>query len=86
MIINVTADCIARGTLKNAGSCPVALAVKEQTRFQDVLVELDSISVYYGTAFAVMKTSNKIESFISAFDLEKEVKTFSFEAPDEWRK
>lgn len=79
--VNVTADCIARGTRFNGALCPVALAIGAATRSKDVWVEVPYAAVK-GRAYALPRSIGK---FIDAFDYARPVKPVRFTLRREFR-
>lgn len=72
--INVTNYHIRRGIPGNFCQCPIALAIKGQTRVKHVWVAYEDIEC---GPFSV-PTTKTIQKFIDKFDDQKTVKPFSF--------
>lgn len=81
--INVTAKDIKNGMIANCQNCPVALAIKRHLHklpYEYCLVS-NSIARFYSHSNVCDKYisfPNRVITFIADFDLNKEVKPFSF--------
>lgn len=88
MRIKVTKKHIVKGTVENALSCPIALALKEIFD-EDVFVQIVEVDPKFARcAFALADAANnsiplpdKCMQFMLDFDREKPVKPFTFELP-----
>lgn len=82
--IHVTQEHIDRGRVGNASVCPIALAIYEQTKYQNVAVHPKRILVLSSNWMTSAKTVGGIRlpraatKFIHAFDARLKVEPFNF--------
>jgi hypothetical protein len=86
--IRVTEKHIDAGKPRKCNTCPIALAITDQTKATDVNVGVDNVLISAGGSYAKVELPEKAENFIADFDEEKAVKPFSFalDLPEEFLK
>jgi hypothetical protein len=82
MLINVTEDDIRNGQPSCSNSCPVALALRRQTK-REWFVGREAAQCYYPESYGIIFPS-RVTFQITRFDLIKHMEPFDFEIPDDY--
>lgn len=83
VVVTVTPEDIAAGTMMNGRSCPLARAIRREAAIEGLHVEAHRIVLFEG-ARPFTYLSKKAERFVRAFDDGKPVRpaTFRLRIPD----